>query len=689
VLIPPETERPLVPTPPSGPPSADTVPYETFYRSSKARRRALRLASQPARHARDDPAVIRQPSPLPVPSPPPAPATAPAPRRRRPAPVVLAPGRNGTRSRQKVAAADRLIANCLRQDDPSRTSLPILAAFSTTDSVTGKPLRYQECLRGVDGALWAAAHDAELRRLHEETGTVDFCAPHTALPPGYKPTYYNPVPSLKVKDGVEVRRIRGTAGGDRIAYPGDTVAEVAAMSTVKLHLNAVLSTPGATYVNADIKDFYLGTPMDTPEYMYIQSTHFPPAARHRYNIAALEHNGRVLCRINKGIYGLPQAGRLAQDRLIAHLATHGYHQTSTPLLFRHVTRPISFTLIVDDFGILTVGDEHVEHLLAALRELYAITVDYAGSKYIGFHLAWDYTAGQRSVRLSIPDYVKKALARFDVILAARPTHAPNLYTAPVYGSKHPQLTSAPDCSPPLSPPEIKRLQQIVGVFLYYASAIDCTMKVAVSQLGSSQAHATQAVAADADRLMQYAGTWPNATLVYQASDMCLHIHSDASYLSEPHARSRAGGYFYLGSRVRDPHSPPPAPAAGTGPIHIVSTIIDVVCASAAEAEYGAMFINAKEGEVLRTTLANLGFPQLAPTPLQGDNSCAVDFANSRTTQRRSKAIDMRFHWLRDRVRQRHFHVYWQRGATNLADFFTKRHPVKHHRAMRRYFVFDP
>jgi hypothetical protein len=571
---------------------------------------------------------------------------------------------------------------------PGAAHVPFLTALSTTDSVTGKPLRYQECLRGPDGDLWAAAHDAELYRLHEETGTVDFCAASTALPPGYKPTYYNPVPSLKIKEGVEVRRIRGTAGGDRIAYPGETVAEVAAMSTVKLHLNAVLSTNGAKYINADIKDFYLGTPMDTPEYMYIQSTHFPPAARLRYNVAALERHGRVLCRINKGIYGLPQAGRLAQDRLIAHLATHGYHQTSTPLLFRHVTRPISFTLIVDDFGILTVGDEHAEHLLSALRELYTITVDYAGSKYIGFQLAWDYTEGQRSVRLSIPDYVKKALARFDVVLAAQPTHAPNLYTAPVYGSKLPQMTTVPDQSPPLSPSDIKRLQQIVGVFLYYASAIDCTMKVAISQIASAQAHATQDVAAEADRLLQYAGTWPDAAIVYRASDMCLHIQSDASYLSEPHARSRAGGFFYLGAHC-EPGCPPDPTVPVNGPIHVVSTIIDVVCASAAEAEYGAMFINAKEGEVFRTTLENLGFPQQNPTPMQGDNSCAIDIANSKTTQRRSKAIDMRFHWLRDRVRQQHFFVYWQSGATNLADFFTKRHPASHHRQMRRYFVHDP
>ena len=77
------------------------------------------------------------------------------------------------------------------------------------------------------------------------------------------------------------------------------------------------------------------------------------------------------------------------------------------------------------------------------------------------------------------------------------------------------------------------------------------------------------------------------------------------------------------------------------------------------------------------TLAELGYPQL-PTPIICDNLCAVGIANNSFTQKRSKTIDMRYHWIRDQVTLGNFTVTWEPGATNLADFFTKAHPVEHH-----------
>ena len=52
-------------------------------------------------------------------------------------------------------------------------------------------------------------------------------------------------------------------------------------------------------------------------------------------------------------------------------------------------------------------------------------------------------------------------------------------------------------------------------------------------------------------------------------------------------------------------------------------------------------------------------------------------------------MDMRFHWIADRVRQGHFTVTWKSGSTNIADYFTKIHMAKHHRIMRNTFVYDP
>ena len=110
-------------------------------------------------------------------------------------------------------------------------------------------------------------------------------------------------------------------------------------------------------------------------------------------------------------------------------------------------------------------------------------------------------------------------------------------------------------------------------------------------------------------------------------------------------------------------------------------------ASAAEAELGALFINAKEGTMLRTTLEEMGHPQLDPTPIQTDNSTAYKIANGTCKQQRSKAMDMRFYWIRDRITQKQFRAYWKPGTDNYADYFTKHHAPTHHTRVRPKYLY--
>ena len=117
-------------------------------------------------------------------------------------------------------------------------------------------------------------------------------------------------------------------------------------------------------------------------------------------------------------------------------------------------------------------------------------------------------------------------------------------------------------------------------------------------------------------------------------------------------------------------------------------VLKVVVSSAAEAEIGALFVNAKEAEPIRTALEELGYPQNA-TPIQTDNSTAYGIVNETIKQRRSRAIDMRFYWLQDRVKQGHFRVYWAPGDDNLADYFTKHHSPAHHERMRPKYIYTP
>ena len=141
------------------------------------------------------------------------------------------------------------------------------------------------------------------------------------------------------------------------------------------------------------------------------------------------------------------------------------------------------------------------------------------------------------------------------------------------------------------------------------------------------------------QLLDYLATHPDATVRFHASDMVLNIHSDASDPSEPKAKSRLAGFYFLGS----------VPQKGknikmNGNIFVACGILRIVVCSAAEAELGALFLNIKEGKVLRLALAELGHKQ-PPTPVHCDNSTATGIANDTVKKQRSRSMEKRFFWV--------------------------------------------
>ncbi len=132
---------------------------------------------------------------------------------------------------------------------------------------------------------------------------------------------------------------------------------------------------------------------------------------------------------------------------------------------------------------------------------------------------------------------------------------------------------------------------------------------------------------------------PEAEIIYRRSDMILTIDSDKAYLVADKARSRAAGYFYLGSKDNQLFN---------GPIYILTKLIQAVMPSAAEAECGGLYLNAKESVPIRNTLIELGHPQPPDgTPIRTDNSTADGIMNRTVKPKRSKSMDMRFWWLAD------------------------------------------
>ena len=209
----------------------------------------------------------------------------------------------------------------------------------------------------------------------------------------------------------------------------------------------------------------------------------------KYNPKRFEHGGWVYIKIVKGMYGLPQAGKIANELLQKRLRMYGYHPVSfTPGLWTHLWRPVKFTLVVDDFGVKFNGLEHANHLKTTLERWYDITVDWEGSKYVGINLKWDYN--KRTLDTSVPGYVESKLKQFNHKPPKKPQHSPAIAQPIKYGQKIQKATPI-DTSATLSNEGIQRIQTIVGAFAWYAGATDPTMSKTLSSIAGRHAQATK------------------------------------------------------------------------------------------------------------------------------------------------------------------------------------------------------
>jgi hypothetical protein len=190
--------------------------------------------------------------------------------------------------------------------------------------------------------------------------------------------------------------------------------------------------------------------------------------------------------------------------------------------------------------------------------------------------------------------------------------------------------------PPLDKAGKKNIQEVCGVFLFLACGIDGGLLPPLSTLILQQSNPTKWTMTLCKQFLDYVASQDEAILTYKSSNMVLAIHSDASYLSEPKARSQAGGHMFMASDNEIPKN--------NGAVLNILQIIRAVMSSAAEAKLGTLFINAKAAVSIRQTLEELGHPQ-PWTPIQMDNSTALALLTNKILPKALKAMDMRFHRL--------------------------------------------
>ena len=569
---------------------------------------------------------------------------------------------------ERLKVLEEFVVNNIRSEAEGTSNL---------DPLTNQPIKWSTVKKGPDAKHWARALFEEIVRLVETTRTIHF-RPLSALPAGANPTYISFVAKIKQVEKRKTYRVRAVLGGNKIKTgTAERSAPTASMEAFKMLLNGVVSDNNSRWATGDIENFYLQSTLKESAWMWMNLNTLTPEIIDYFQLRKIAtQKGLVLVEVTGGMYGHPLAGIGAYNDLHKHLSDNGYSSDETsPCVYSNADKSIVCVLIVDDFAIKYKSRRKAEEFWAMLGKKYVVKVDWEGSTYNGFTIKFDYK--RHFVDISMPGYVEKMLRmyhRTDI----KGKYTPAKCTSIKFGAKA-QMMEADTEDEPLTAAELKFYQGIVGSSMWYTRAVDYTGYLATTLAGG--AGNGQLKKQRCERLLQYFKQFPNATVRFHRSDMILRAETDASYNSEPGARSRIASFFYFGNREE-------VEGQRNGAVQVNVKVETTVCNSAMEIEYVGCYATARSGIALRQMSDAMGYPQAA-TRISTDNACAAGVANKTMKIKRSRTINMNFHWIRDRVAQGEYTVVWFEGRKNLADFFTKPLPREAHARAQFQLVHYP
>ena len=257
------------------------------------------------------------------------------------------------------------------------------------------------------------------------TNTITFMTPAkiAKIPKDHTVMYAHIVADYQPQKD-DPNRILITVEGNLINYPGKTKTNTADMIIVKLSWNSILSTLNTQFMTIDIGNFYHNSPMKRKEYMHIPVKLIPNNFMEEYKLHNKTHHDFIHMQINKGMYSLPQVGELANDLLKACLKPYRYTECPhTPGFWKHPTKPLLFTLVVDNFGVKYTNKDDPQHLINVLKKYYPVKIDWIGKLYCGIDLDWHYDH-PKHLDISIKHYVQNWLHQYQHEPPKKPQNAP-------------------------------------------------------------------------------------------------------------------------------------------------------------------------------------------------------------------------------------------------------------------------
>jgi hypothetical protein len=510
------------------------------------------------------------------------------------------------------------------------------AILKSAESPLPEPKSYNEAVHGPESKQWLAAMQEELDTLKRKhcwdlIRKSDMPAGSRAIPGRWVfKKKLNPDDSIRYKARWV---IRGNLL-DKSAYEGTTYAPVVDPTTSRILL-AICAQKGWHIIQADAVLAFLNAKLKgQPIYMH-QPLGF-----------AEGEPGALVCSLQQSLYGLTPSARLWYDDLKAYLKSIGFKASPhDPALFVHETKKLYITTHVDDFMIVGEDTQDAVQALEDLKSRFEIKEVPEFKRYLGMNIK----TTPAGIQLSQEDYIDELVNSFG-LYDAHPTRSP-LDPGTIIDDS------------PTSAVNAREFQRGTGSLQYLATKTRPDISRAACFLAEFNTAPTAKCWAALMHVIKYLKGTRTLGIRYN-SDPKADVQPPEGYSDSdwggPHTKARrsVGGYIFK--------------LAG-GPIAWQAKRQTCVATSSNEAEYIAASEASREAYWIREIMKDLRlFESSAPSiTMYMDNKGAIDLTTSDMQTKRSKHIDIRYHYTRDMVDQGIIQIKQIPTANMVADGCTK------------------
>ena len=533
---------------------------------------------------------------------------------------------DGTHDQQRSSITESLaIAFQIVVNNHSGEKLPL--------SLLVPPKSLKQAKMRDDWEYWKAAIRAEYEKL---VANKTFVIVGENAPPGHVPLHTKFIFDTKT-DVVTGEPLKATARdvvrGDmqKKGTYGETYAPTANAATHHMAL-AVGANQDLEIGSGDVGGAFLTAKLDEVLFIWLDP-----------EMTGLPH--RVCAKLNKTLYGLKQSAHMFNIKFAKHLISKGFVQSChDPCLFRF-SRGKSFTIVtlhVDDFIYMSPTVWEQEAFKVMMNEGFeVVTFHDEISQFYGASIVRDRS--KRTLKVAQSAYARDIVETFlpeDAPIADTPSRSSNLST-----------------TSDLSPGSVDLMRKIVGK-LTFLTRTRPDIQFYVNSISRCQVAPTMWDIESALTIVRYVKGTLDLGLVFSGSDgVVLFGHVDASFRAHDDCKSHSGGCFSIG---RD-----------SGSFFSFSMKQPIVTLSAAEAEFVAACEAAREILWMRGILHDMGYPQMESSILFEDNTACISLATSQGKHDRMKHIDVRYHFLKEQVKQGTVQIVHIPGTEQRADILTK------------------